>query len=122
MLANTTAPAATAVEVMKLDRYHFQMSPCSSTLLNESSVGFSMNQVGGTFVVSALGLRAVSIAQAMGISQRRAKAMRTPKQTRLNSLLRLSYAAAVAWARSAGTAGAVVSVVVVVMGSHRFLS
>ena len=49
-----------------------------------------MNHVGGTLVVSALGLRAVSIAQATGTSQSRANAMSTPVQTRLNSLCRWS--------------------------------
>src|SRR5689334_7870437 len=90
MLANSTVPAAVAADVMKLDRYHFQMSPCCRTVLNDSSVGFSMNHVGGTFVVSALGLRAVSIAQATGTSQSRANAMSTPVHVRLKSLFRRS--------------------------------
>src|ERR671932_527698 len=93
MLAVTTAPAATAADVMKLDRYHFQMSPEASVVRNDSRVGFWMNQVGGALVVSAFGLSAESIAQAIGTSQSREKAMRTPKQTRLNSLFRRSYAA-----------------------------
>ena len=90
MLAVTTAPAATAADVMKLDMYHFQMSPEASVVRNDSSVGFWMNQLGGALVVSALGLSAVSIAQAIGTSHSRAKAMRTPMQTRLNSLFRRS--------------------------------
>src|SRR3954447_7248535 len=96
MLAVSTVAAATAVEVMKLDRYHFQMSPAPSTVRNDSRVGLSMNQVVGILVVSAFGFSAVSIAQAMGTSQSRAKAMRTPVHRRLNALCRLSYEAAVA--------------------------
>src|SRR3954463_5936180 len=122
MLANSTVPAAVAADVMKLDRYHFQMSPCCRTVLNDSSVGFSMNHVGGTLVVSALGLRAVSIAQATGTSHSRANAMSTPVQTRLNSFWRWSYAAAVARARPAGAVGSSVSVVVTVISGTRFLS
>src|SRR3954471_3160169 len=123
MLANSTVPAAAAVDVMKLDRYHFQMSPCCRTVLNDSSVGLSMNQVGGAFVVSALGLRAVSIAQAIGTSHSRANAMSTPVQTRLNSFWRWSYAAAVARAAlPGGTVLSSVSVVVTVISGTRFLS
>src|SRR4051794_21796749 len=122
MLANSTVPAAVAADVMKLDRYHFQMSPCCRTVLNDSSVGLSMNQVGGAFVVSPLGFRAVSIAQAIGTSHSRANAMRTPVQTRLNSFWRWSYDAAVARALPWGTVGTSVSVVVTVISGTRFLS
>src|SRR5919202_3727457 len=90
MLAVRTAPAATAADVMKLDRYHFQMLSELSVVRNDSNVGLSMNHVGGALVVSAFGLSAVSIAQRIGISQSREKAMRTPMQTRLNSLFRRS--------------------------------
>src|SRR3954468_11038841 len=73
MLPNSTAPAAVAAEVMKLDAYQFQMSPCASSVLNDANVGSWMAQVG--LVVSELGLSAVSMVQAIGTSQRRANAM-----------------------------------------------
>ena len=75
--------SAMSVEVMKLAAYQLRMSPCSSSVRNDSSVGFSIFQVG--LVVSALGLIAVSMAQASGTSQRSANAMSTPAQKRLNS-------------------------------------
>src|SRR3954469_9777659 len=88
MLATSTVAAAVTVEVMKLDAYQFQMSPCANSVRNDASVGLSMAQVG--LVVSALGLSAVSMVQAIGTSQRRANAMSTPAQTPLNSLIRRS--------------------------------
>src|SRR5215217_1304829 len=90
MLAVITVPAATAADVMKLEASHFGMSPCSSVDRYESSVGFSMNQVVGTFVVSALGFSDVSIAHPSGMSHMSAKTTSTPKQIQLNNLYRLS--------------------------------
>src|SRR3954447_1092629 len=96
MPAVSTDAAATAVEVTKLDSDHFPRSPAPSRARNESGGGVARNQVVGRLVVSAFGFSAVSIAQAMGTSQSRAKAMRTPVHRRLNALCRLSYEAAVA--------------------------
>src|SRR5947209_14446000 len=88
MLAVSTVAAALTVDVMKLDAYQFQMSPCANSVRNDPSVGCWTHQVG--LVVSALGLKAVSTVQAMGTSQIRAKAISTPAQVRLNSLMRRS--------------------------------
>src|SRR5215207_3231267 len=96
MLAVTTVPAATAADVRKLENSHFGMSPCSRVVRYDSRVGFSMNQVVGTIVVSAFGLSEVSIAQARGTSQMSAKTSSTPKQIQLNTLFRLSYDAPLA--------------------------
>ena len=54
------AQPRSAVEVMKLDAYQLQMSPCSAAAsVNDASVGLSMHQV--VLVVSVLGLSAVSM-------------------------------------------------------------
>ena len=60
---------------------------------NAANVGLSMSQV--LFVVSAFGLSAVSSAQASGTSHRIENAISTPRQTLLNSLVRISTWAAV---------------------------
>src|SRR5215216_2027750 len=115
MLAVITVPAATAAEVIKLEASHFGMSPCSSVVRYDSSVGFSMNQVVGTFVVSALGLSDVSIAHASGPSHMSAKTRSTAKQTQLNNLYRLSYEADLA--NSPRVDAAVVTVSVAISGA-----
>ncbi len=76
---------------MKLAAYQFKMSPWASSVRKDSSVGFWMIQV--ALVVSALGLSAVSKAQAIGTSQTSANAMSTPRQIPLNSLVRRSIEA-----------------------------
>src|SRR4051794_25202622 len=73
MLAVSTVSTVTIVEVMKLLMYHWMMSPASSTCRNELSDGFEVHQVTGTFVVSASGLSAVSMAHRRGSSQMMAK-------------------------------------------------
>ena len=59
-----------------------------STRPNASKVGFSISHV--VRVVSEFGLSAVSSAQSIGTSQSSAKAISTPTQIRLNSLVRAS--------------------------------
>jgi hypothetical protein len=88
----STVPAADSAEVMKLAAYQLRMSPWASRARNDANVGLSMAQVG--FVVSPLGLRAVSTAQASGTSQRSANATSTPVQHRLNRRVRRSAEAA----------------------------
>ena len=60
------------------------MSVSWKTLANAANVGLSIAHV--TLVVSAFGFIAVSTAQASGTSHKRAKAISTPRHTRLNSL------------------------------------
>src|SRR4051795_3180523 len=71
MLAAMTVKTAVIVAVMKLAAYHRRMSVSCRVLVNAAKVGFWMSHV--VFVVSALGLSAVSSAQSRGISQRIAK-------------------------------------------------
>src|SRR5690348_11876860 len=87
-LAVSTVPSAVSVEVMKLAAYQLMMSPCSISVRNDSSVGFSIFQVG--FVVSALGLSAVSSAHSSGTNQIAANAMSTPTQVALKIRVRRS--------------------------------
>jgi hypothetical protein len=87
-LAVTTVPSALNVDVMMLAAYQLMMSPWSSSVRYEASVGSMIFHVG--FVVSPLGLREVSTAQAKGTSQSNANAMSTPMQVRLNNFSRRS--------------------------------
>src|SRR4051794_1300044 len=113
MLAVTTVNNAVIADVMALAAYQRSMSVSCSVLVNAANVGLSMSQ--GLFVVSAFGLSAVSNAQASGTSHKIAKAMRTPRQIRLNSFVRVSTSAVVTragdgvrWARSPGVSSRVV--------------
>src|SRR3954447_4530191 len=93
MLAVTTVNTAVSADVMVLAAYQRSMSVSCSVLVNAAKVGLSMSQV--VFVVSAFGLSGVSRAQASGTSHKIAKAMRTPRQTRLNNFVRASTSAVV---------------------------
>src|SRR4051794_38325808 len=98
-LSATTVPSAETVAVMRLAAYQLRMSPCSSNVRNDSSVGFSIFQVG--FVVSALGLSAVSTAQSNGTSHTTASAISTPTQVALKRRTRRSTDTATADGRAA---------------------
>jgi len=87
-LALTTVKSAVRTDVMVLAAYHRRMSVSCKVLVNAAKVGLSMSQV--LFVVSAFGLRAVSSAQASGTNHRIENAISTPRQMRLNSLVRVS--------------------------------
>src|SRR5215218_746346 len=88
MLAVMTVRTAVIVAMMKVATYHRRMSVSCSVLVNAAKVGFSMSHV--VFVVSAFGFSAVSSAQSRGINHRAANAIRTPRQIRLNSFVRVS--------------------------------
>src|SRR5688572_1987276 len=117
-LAATTVPSAENVAVMRLAAYQLRMSPCSSNVRNDSRVGFSIFQVG--FVVSALGLIAVSTAQNNGTSHSNANAISTPTQVALNTRMRRSTDAATGDGRSAAAVSE--RSVMVVISQLRFLA
>src|SRR4051794_9105964 len=103
-LAVTTVSSAVRAEVIALAAYQRRMSVSRNVLVNAAKVGLAMAQV--LLVVSALGFSAVSSAQASGTSQISENAIRTPRQIRLNSLVRVSTCVAVTrplvcvWGRS----------------------